>query len=205
MAIAVIDYGMGNIHSVAKALEVSGARVLVTNKASEIKSCRKVVLPGVGAFDDAMSELEARGLTGVIKECANIKKPLLGICLGMQLFFERSQEAKIKPGLGILPGSVVKFDAKARRIKVPHMGWNALKVKLADCPLLSGINDREQVYFCHSYYPQPRDLAIVAGVTDYALEFASVAWKDKVYGAQFHPEKSQGAGLRIMKNFVELC
>ncbi len=204
MKIAIIDYGMGNIHSVAKAVALFGARPVITNKKNDISSCDKMVLPGVGAFDDAVFELEKQDLIGVIKEQVNQKKAFLGICLGLQLLFESSQEAKINKGLGILSGQVVKFNPE-HGLKVPHMGWNDLKVVAGNCPLLKGITDNSQVYFCHSYYPDPADKTVIAATTHYGLEFASVLWKDNVYGAQFHPEKSQATGLKIIKNFVELC
>lgn len=204
MKIAIIDYGMGNIHSVAKALALFGARPVVTNKKKEISFCDKIVLPGVGAFDDAVFELEKQDLVGVIKEQIKQKKPFLGICLGLQLLFESSQEAKIKKGLGILGGQVVKFRPEGG-LKVPHMGWNDLRIASGNCPLLDGIGDNSQVYFCHSYYPDPADKSVIAATTHYGLEFASVLWKDNVYGAQFHPEKSQATGLKIIKNFVERC
>ncbi len=204
MKIAIIDYGMGNIHSVAKALELSGAKTIITNKKSDIAASDKIVLPGVGAFDDAMDELEKQGLDLVIKEQIKNKKPFLGICLGLQLLLEASQEAQDKKGLGILEGKVVKFKAQDGQ-KVPHMGWNDLKVISGDCPLLNGIPAGSQVYFCHSYYPAPDDKSVIAATTDYGLEFPCVLWKDNVYGVQFHPEKSQAPGLKIIKNFVELC
>lgn len=204
MKIAIIDYGMGNIHSVAKAISLYGANPLITNKKSDIISCDKFVLPGVGAFDDAMLELEKQGLADVIKDQINQKKPFLGICLGMQLLLENSQEAKNKKGLGILNGQVIKFSANPGR-KVPHMGWNDLKVVAGNCPLLKGLSGNLQVYFCHSYYPEPRDKSIIAATCDYGLEFACVLWKDNIYGVQFHPEKSQSVGLAIIKNFVQLC
>ncbi len=204
MKIAIIDYGMGNIHSVAKALELSGAKTIITNKKSDIAASDKIVLPGVGAFDDAVDELEKQGLDLVIKEQIKNKKPFLGICLGLQLLLEASQEAQDKKGLGILEGKVVKFKAQDGQ-KVPHMGWNDLKVISGDCPLLNGIPAGSQVYFCHSYYPAPDDKSVIAATTDYGLEFPCVLWKDNVYGVQFHPEKSQAPGLKIIKNFVELC
>ena len=204
MKIAIIDYGMGNIHSVAKALELSGARTIITNKKSDIAASDKIVLPGVGAFDDAVDELEKQGLELVIKEQIKNKKPFLGICLGLQLLFEASQEAEDKKGLGILEGKVLKFKAGAGQ-KVPHMGWNDLKVISVDCPLLKDIPAGSQVYFCHSYYPAPLDKSVIAATTDYGLEFPCVLWKDNVYGVQFHPEKSQAPGLKIIRNFVELC
>lgn len=204
MKIAIIDYGMGNIHSVAKAVALFGAEIVITNKKSEISSCAKIVLPGVGAFDDAISELEKQDLIGVIKEQVKQRKPFLGICLGLQLLFETSLEAKIKTGLGILSGEVVKFDP-ANNLKIPHMGWNDLKVVAKDCPLLDGIAVSSQVYFCHSYYPKPADKSVIAATCEYGLEFAAVLWKDNLYGAQFHPEKSQAVGLKMIENFVKLC
>ncbi len=204
MKIAIIDYGMGNIHSVAKAIALYGAQPIIANKKSQIILCDKIVLPGVGAFDDAMSELEKQDLVNVIKEQITQKKPLLGICLGLQLLLETSQEAKTNKGFGILKGQVVKFSAGSGQ-KVPHMGWNNLKIAVLDCSLLNGISGEGQVYFCHSYYPDPTDRTVVAATTDYGREFPSVLWKDNVYGVQFHPEKSQAIGLKIIQNFVELC
>ena len=204
MKIAIIDYGMGNIHSVAKALELFGVKTNVTNKKSVIDSCDKIVLPGVGAFDDAVAELEKQGLVEVIKEQIKKGKPFLGICLGLQLLLEESQEAKENKGLGLLKGRIVKFSAKSGQ-KVPHMGWNNLKVVPRDCSLLDGIIGSPQVYFCHSYYPQPVDKTVIAATCDYGVEFACVLAKDNIYGVQFHPEKSQAVGLKIIKNFVKLC
>lgn len=200
--IALIDYGMGNIHSVKKALELCGAKVLVTNKPQDIISCKKIILPGVGAFDDAMLELEKQGLVPVIKNEIKNKKPLLGICLGMQLLFDSSEEAKVKKGLGILKGVVKKFPKGD--FKVPHMGWNELK-KSQECPLLKDTVDGDYFYFCHSYYPVPKDNSVVVARTDYGIDFASMVWKDNVFGVQFHPEKSQSAGLKIIENFANLC
>jgi len=204
MKIAIIDYGMGNIHSVAKAVALFGAKPVITNKKSDISFCDKLVLPGVGAFDDAIAELEKQGLVSVIKEQINQKKPFLGICLGLQLLLESSQEAKVKKGLEIFKGEVVKFVA-GENLKVPHMGWNDLKIVEGNCPLLKGITDNSQVYFCHSYYPKLADKTMIAATTEYGLEFASVLWKDNLYGAQFHPEKSQAVGLKMIENFVKLC
>jgi glutamine amidotransferase len=204
MKIAIIDYGMGNIHSVSKAIQVCGVKPVITNKKADLGLADKIILPGVGAFDDAMQELKNLGLIDVIQEQASLKKPLLGICLGMQLLLENSQEAKISKGLGIIEGQVVKFNAR-QGLKIPHMGWNDCKVVAADCRLLNGINGNSQVYFCHSYYPVPCDKSVIAATCNYGLEFACVLAKDNVYGAQFHPEKSQAIGLKIIKNFVELC
>ncbi len=202
--VAIIDYGMGNIHSVRKALELLGAKTAVVNTSEGIKKSMKVVLPGVGAFDDALLELKKQGLILALQEHIKDKKIFLGICLGMQILFEESQEGNLARGLGILKGSVKKFVFEKKDIKVPHMGWNQLKIKNADCPLFNGLSDNSYVYFCHSYYPDPFDKSISAAATEYGIDFTSVVWQDNVYGVQFHPEKSQKTGLQILKNFVEL-
>jgi len=201
--IAIIDYGMGNIHSVHKALEFTGAKTIVTNKPEAIASAKKCVLPGVGAFDDAMRELKKQNLISCLRQYVSNHKPLLGICLGMQLFFEESEEARESKGLGFLKGKVKKFK-QADGLKVPHMGWNQLKKSKKECLLLEGICDNSFVYFCHSYYPQPKETDVVAATTPYGLDFAAMVWQDGLYGVQFHPEKSQSVGLKILKNFVEL-
>ena len=217
--IAIIDYGMGNIHSVQKALESMGAKTIVTNNPDGIKASDKAVLPGVGAFDDAMQELKRQNLILSLTEHIKSKKIFLGICLGMQLLFEESEEARVSmvrlrspltlsavevsKGLGILKGVVKKFENKDN-LKVPHMGWNQLKVKNSACPLLKNLADNSYVYFCHSYYPQPKDERIIAATTDYGIDFPSILWQDNIYGAQFHPEKSQEIGLKILRNFVSL-
>ncbi len=208
--IAIIDYGMGNIHSVQKALQNCGAETIVTNQPEKIASCAKAVLPGVGAFDDAMGELEKQGLIPAIRRHLKENKPFLGICLGMQLLFEQSTEEKKARGLAVFKGAVRKFPAQ-KQLKVPHMGWNQLKVTrlqghkvTSKCALLAGISDGAYVYFCHSYYPEPEDKDIVAATTDYGLNFASLISKGNIFGAQFHPEKSQGVGLQILSNFVKL-
>ena len=194
---------MGNIHSVNKALESCGAKTQVTNNPEDIQIADKVILPGVGAFNDAMDELKKQNLIKAIKNHINNKKPFLGICLGMQLLFEESKEANDSKGLSILKGVVKKFK-NLKGLKVPHMGWNQLKIKNKTCPLLKNIANNSYVYFCHSYYPQPENTKIIATTTDYGLDFTSVIWQDNVYGAQFHPEKSQETGLKILRNFVDL-
>lgn len=201
---AIIDYGMGNIHSVRKALEKLGAKTVVVNNGEGIKKCSKVVLPGVGAFDDAVFELKSRGLFLALEEHIENKKPFLGICLGLQLLFEKSQEGGLTQGLGIFKGSVKKFGLEAKGLKVPHMGWNQLSIKNPDCPLFNGLADNSYVYFCHSYYPVPANAKVSAAVTEYGIEFSSIVWQDNVYGVQFHPEKSQDVGLTILKNFIKL-
>ena len=194
---------MGNIHSVQKALESMGAKTIVTNDPQDIKTCDKAVLPGVGAFDDAMLELKKQNFVWALNEHIKSKKIFLGICLGMQLLFEKSEEARKSKGLGILKGIVKRFENKDN-LKVPHMGWNQLKVKNSACPLLKDLADNSYVYFCHSYYPQPKNEGIIATTTDYGIDFTSVLWQDNIYGVQFHPEKSQQVGLKILRNFVNL-
>ena len=201
--IAIIDYGMGNIHSVNKALQLLGAQTKITNNPKEIRSADKAVLPGVGAFDDAMAELKKQGLIAEIKDFVKNGKPLLGICLGVQLFFEESEEAKKEKGLGLLKGEVKRFEHKFG-LKVPHMGWNQIKVT-SQCPLFNGIVDGSYVYFAHSYYPLPKEQAVTAATCDYGGEFTAAVSKNNLYGVQFHPEKSQKVGLNILENFVKLC
>jgi glutamine amidotransferase len=198
--VAIIDYGMGNIHSVRKAIESCGGKVMIADNAQGLESAKKVVLPGVGAFDDAMDELIKRKLNRAILSAVKAGKPLLGICLGMQLLFTESEEGKQK-GLGILKGSVRLL--KGKDIKIPHIGWNQIKLQ-GKCPLLDGVADNSYVYFCHSYYPEPQESGVVAAFTNYGLDFASMVYKGNVFGSQFHPEKSQKVGLKILKNFVEM-
>lgn len=202
--IAIVDYGMGNIHSVQKALESFGTKTIVTDSPQILKTCDKLVLPGVGAFDDAMVELKKRNLISALNERIKAKKTFLGICLGMQLLFEESLEAVHSKGLTVFKGKVVKFQNK-NKLKIPHIGWNQLKKLTEDCPLLKDIASQSYVYFCHSYYPLPLDNDIIAATCDYGVEFASVIWRDNIYGVQFHPEKSQDIGLKIIKNFISLC
>jgi len=201
--IAIIDYGMGNIHSVKKALESFGVKTKVTNQAQELKNCHKLILPGVGAFSDALRELKKRDLIFAILNHIQQKKFFLGICLGMQLLFTESEEAKGLKGLNVFLGKVKRLRLK-KPLKVPHIGWNQLKIKNNHCPLLKGIPDNSYVYFCHSYYPLPQDPKVVSATTDYGIEFASFLWKDNIFAVQFHPEKSQHTGLKILKNFLEI-
>ena len=206
--IVIIDYGMGNLRSVAKALESAGANeVRASSELEIIQQADKIVLPGVGAIKEAMRELKRLDLIEVIKK--NIfKKPFLGICLGLQLLFERSEEGGTVRGLGVFEGTVRRFPDK---LKVPHMGWNQVKTRNQKpvtsnqkCGILKGIPDNSYFYFCHSYYAAPKDENIVAATTDYGLEFTSAIRKDNLFACQFHPEKSQNLGLRVLKNFVEL-
>lgn len=207
--IAVIDYGMGNIHSVRKALQSSGARVLVASAPEDLKRCGKIVFPGVGAFGDAMKELKRRRLIDAIRGAIVEGKPFLGLCLGMQLLFEKSEEAPGVKGLGLLKGEVRRFKFRDRRLKIPHMGWNELILSSQPSApgkksILKGIADGSYMYFVHSYYVKPKDKKTILTTTDYGIGFVSGVEKDNIYGFQFHPEKSQALGLKIMENFVKL-
>ena len=204
--IAVIDYGMGNLRSVEKALEVAGGKIRVVSDRKGIERCEKLVFPGVGSFGDAMKELKSRRLIEPIKAAIKIGKPFLGLCLGLQLLFEKSEEAPGIKGLGILAGEVKRF--RPGVLKVPHMGWNNIVVSrsslVASKKILKGIPDNSYMYFVHSYYVKPKDKGVILTTTDYGMKFVSGVAMDNVYGLQFHPEKSQAVGLKILKNFVRL-
>jgi glutamine amidotransferase len=198
--IAIIDYGMGNLRSVLKAFEAVGAQAQVTHKVEDILKADKVVLPGVGAMGPAMQKLRELALTGPICKVIRDGKPFLGICLGLQLLFDRSSEGGFSDGLKILEGSVERFT----ELKVPHMGWNQIKIQPAGNLMFQGLSSGENVYFCHSYFVKPKDISIAAGITNYGIDFVSAVVHDNIWGVQFHPEKSQKAGLQILKNFGEL-
>lgn len=203
--IAVIDYGMGNLNSVQKALEIAGAKTIIASKPDDIKRCGKLVLPGVGSFGDSVKELKSRGLIGPIKDAIAEGKPFLGLCLGLQLLFERSEESPGVKGLGVLGGEVKRFRTKG--LKVPHMGWNNVKGSRGEEPgagVLKNVPDNSYMYFVHSYYVKPEDKKVILTTTDYGIKFVSGVAKDNVFGLQFHPEKSQELGIRIIKNFVNL-
>ena len=193
--VAVIDFGAGNLMSISKALEHLGAKVNVTSDEREIQAADAAVLPGVGAFYDAMKEINH--LKNVIKNMGD--RPLLGICLGLQLLFKESEEGGLYQGLGILNGRVVRFKGE---VKVPHMGWNSVKL-IRNSPLLRGVENESYFYFVHSYYAVPEE-DIATGVTSYGLDFPSVIEKDNIYATQFHPEKSGKAGLKLLENFLEM-
>lgn len=198
--IAIIDYGMGNLRSVQKALEAVGARGEVTSDPDRVARASKVILPGVGAFADAMSELQRTGLGEAFVQAVAQGKPCLGVCLGLQLLFDVSFEDGEHAGLGLLPGRVVRF-ATRPDLKVPHMGWNTLRIK-RPCPILEGLDDEPSVYFVHSYHAEAADPSIVAAESDYPDPFPAVVWRDNLVACQFHPEKSQGVGLAMYANFV---
>jgi len=198
--IAIIDYGMGNLRSVHKAFEAVGVKAQVTSLVGDILQADQVVLPGVGAMGPAMQKLQELHLTGPIRKVIQDGKPFLGICLGLQLLFEKSSEGGFAEGLKILKGSVERFSA----LKVPHMGWNQVQVQPGGAKLFQGLEPDENFYFCHSYFVKPQDTAIAAGITNYGIDFVSAVVRDNVWGVQFHPEKSQKAGLQILKNFAGL-
>jgi glutamine amidotransferase len=198
--LAIVDYGMGNLRSVQKALERAGHAAEVTRDADRIATAPGVVLPGVGAFGACMENLTRLGLAQPVTAAIAAGRPFLGICLGMQLLFEESEEFGPVRGLGVLPGRIVRFPPHPER-KVPHMGWNALRVARR-VPPLAGIDSGAYVYFVHSYYPVPADPALVATTTAYGEEFVSSVARDNVFACQFHPEKSQRVGIRLLENFV---
>jgi glutamine amidotransferase len=202
--ITIVDYGVGNLRSVQKALERVGATADVTSDPAALDAAQGVVLPGVGAFGDGMDSLRARQLVAPVLRQVEAGKPLLGICLGMQLLFEESDEMGRHQGLGLLPGRVVRFPEG--ELKVPHIGWNQLQraEPRPEMALLDGIGDGAYAYFVHSYYPVPDEPGDLLTTTEYGLQFASVVGRRQIWGAQFHPEKSQDVGLRLLENFARL-
>jgi glutamine amidotransferase len=200
--IAIIDYGMGNLRSVQKAFEKVGYQAVITSDPAQVAAADKVVLPGVGAFEDAIAELRRLDLVKPVLAAVDSGKPFLGICLGLQLLFDVSYENGRHEGLGVLPGEVVKFDLP-KGYTVPHMGWNQLNIR-RPAPVLKDIAEGTYVYFVHSYYVAPKDSQVIATETDYGGSFCSMIWRDNVFATQFHPEKSQSDGLRMLKNFAEL-
>ena len=200
--IAIVDYDAGNIKSVEKALLLLGQDVKITDNGQEILSADKVVLPGVGAFGDAMGNLKRRGLVPVLRETAQKGIPFLGICLGLQLLFERSDEAPGVEGLGILPGEILRIPPK-EGLKIPHMGWNSLHLEHGG-RLFENVPEQSYVYFVHSYYLKAREEEIVKASAEYGVHIHASVERGHVFACQFHPEKSSEVGLRILKNFVEL-
>jgi len=200
--IAIIDYGMGNLRSVQKGFERVGHAATVTNDPAVVRAADKVVLPGVGAFEDAIAELRRRALVKPVLQAIDSGKPFLGICLGLQLLFDVSYENGRHEGLGVLRGEVVRFQVPDE-LAVPHMGWNQLAIR-RPAPLLAGLPEGTFVYFVHSYYVVPQDRDVIATETDYPAPFCSMVWRDNLFATQFHPEKSQADGLRMLKNFAEL-
>ena len=203
MKIAVVDYGMGNVHSVSKALQrvAPAAQVVVTADPHAIRSADRVVVPGQGALPDCMRELEASGAREAVLEAARAR-PFLGTCIGIQMLFERGEEGDAQ-GLGVLAGSVPRFPASAMQgLKVPHMGWNEVIQKRSHA-LWQGIPDGSRFYFVHSYFPEPRDASLIAGTCVYGVAFTCAVARDNIFAVQFHPEKSQSAGLQLLSNFID--
>jgi glutamine amidotransferase len=205
--VAVIDYGMGNLRSVAKAIEhvAPELEVVVTSDPKTVDRAKRVVFPGQGAMPDCMREMDARGLRAAVVEAAR-GKPFLGICIGLQMLFDASEEGNT-PGLGLLAGKVVRFpadkmkDAQGARLKVPHMGWNEVRQTISH-PLWEGIAQGSRFYFVHSYFPEPAVRSLAAGETVYGTSFTCAAARDNIFAVQFHPEKSQAAGLKLLANFI---
>jgi glutamine amidotransferase len=203
-SIAIVDYGMGNLRSVAKGFAHVGVPAEVTRDAAAIERAAGVVLPGVGAYGACMDNLREYGLVDVVRRVVERGTPFLGICLGLQLLFEESEEFGPVPGLGLLRGRCVRFrDRDDPDFRVPHMGWNQIR-KRQTPPALAGVEDGVSVYFVHSYYVEPRDPALIATLTDYGGEFVSAIARDNLFACQFHPEKSQRIGLQILRNFGSL-
>ncbi len=203
--IALLDYGSGNLRSVHKALVNVGAAVRIAQRPEEMADARAVVLPGVGAFDDCMQALHRQGLLEASRRFIQSGRPFLGICVGYQALFEKSEEFNsCAAGLGIFPGKVVRF-ADQNGLKIPQIGWNQVEIVRPECPLFRGVASGSYVYFVHSFFPQPADGSIVATRTVYGQTFASAVWRDNIFATQFHPEKSQKIGLQLLRNFVELA
>lgn len=199
--IAIVDYQMGNLRSVQKALEHVGFDATVTSDPDEVAGASRVILPGVGAFGDAIRELSARNLTQPIVESIHAGKPFLGICLGLQMLFDVGSEGGEHQGLGVLKGRVERFPPSTE-LKVPHMGWNQVSEDQSECPLLQDIPSTAHFYFVHSYYVVPEDSSVSWLSCDYGIKFCAAVWRDNLFATQFHPEKSQQDGLKLLQNFA---
>lgn len=198
--IGIIDYGMGNLGSVSNAFRFLELDAKIITRKDEMADCRAVLLPGVGAFGDCMNHLVEHDLVDAIRSWVADGKPMMGICLGLQALFDSSEETPGVMGLGILPGTVKRFDLP-KELKVPQIGWNRINEVKPGCPMFDGIQSGSFFYLVHSYYVSPVQRDVVAGTTEYGIEYCSCVWKDNVFATQFHPEKSQAAGLRMLKNF----
>jgi len=214
--IGIIDYGMGNLGSVSNACKFLGLDAEIVSAPSQMDSCRAVILPGVGAFGDCMAHLTEHGFVSPIQKWISGGKPFMGICLGLQALFQFSEETPGVEGLGIFKGGSKRFPfgvgtavpavrgrlgEASLPLKIPQIGWNAVNQKKPDCPMFAGVDNGAYFYFVHSFYVAPEDQSIVAGETDYGIKYCSAVWKDNVFAVQFHPEKSQAAGLQMLKNF----
>jgi len=200
MTVAIIDYGIGNLRSVEKAFTSQGISAVVTRDEKILRKAERLVLLGVGAFGYAMERLQSLGIDHLVTEAAGAGKPVLGICVGLQMMFEEGQEFGLHRGLGLLPGKVVRF---TEDVRVPHVGWNQVEFKQTH-PLFNGLPDQSFFYFVHSYYTEPQDDSCIMGETEYRQRFASICGRDNLVGVQFHPEKSQAAGLKLLKNFTDM-
>ncbi|HEY8804463.1 MAG TPA: imidazole glycerol phosphate synthase subunit HisH [Clostridium sp.] len=198
--IAIVDYGVGNLNSVQNALQSMNIPSIISSNAEEISKCRSIIVPGVGAFPDAMKNMRETGIDKVIKAAVKEGKPILGICLGMQLFFEGSEEIEKCEGLGFFKGNIKKLEGS---IKIPHMGWNSLSFETYT-PLLAGISENKYVYFVHSYYAENCEKGIVNAYSMYEKKIPAIVSKGNIFGMQFHPEKSGEFGMKLLKNFVEV-
>ena len=201
--IALVDYGAGNVRSVQKALTAAGGDVRLASTPDKVAQADAVVLPGVGAFDDCINAMQRQELVESIREFIASGKPFLGICVGYQALFEKSEEFNsCSSGMDVFEGKVIRFSGKG--IKIPQIGWNQVNIQKPDCPIFDGVDSGSYFYFVHSYFPEPRDSSIVASRTTYGVEFCSAIWKGNVFATQFHPEKSQKAGIKLLVNFVGL-
>lgn len=189
---------MGNLHSVLGGLNYAGQKAFITDDPRKIRDADAVVLPGVGAFGDAIKRLEETGLGDAFRESVKSGKPCLGVCLGLQMLFSESEEGGIFSGLNIIPGKVIRFSSQ---LKVPHMGWNQIEIKNPDMPIFRDIPNGAYMYFVHSYYVKPEDKSVIATTTNYGIDFTSMIAKGNLFATQFHPEKSQKIGLQLLKNF----
>ena len=201
--IGIINYGVGNLTSVKNSLDFLKIPNAFITAPKEIKKFDKIILPGVGAFGAAMEKLDKLGFAGEIKKFAASGKPILGICLGMQLLFDESSEHGHHKGLGLIKGRVLPFSEKVTKLPIPLVGWNSI-TKNGESPLLMGINSSSSFYFVHSFYCEPKEKSVIAASSDYGIKFASIIHKNNIFGCQFHPEKSQAAGLQILKNFSNI-
>ena len=202
--IALLDYGAGNLRSVEKALRFVGGNVRLVQSPDGMKNASAVVLPGVGAFDDCVNAMQRQELLEATREFVGTGRPFFGICIGYQALFERSEEFDTSAtGLGLFAGKVVRFP-DGQKLKIPQIGWNQIEIVQPECPVFSGVENGSHVYFVHSFYPQPEDDSIAATRTTYGVDFISAVWRENVFATQFHPEKSQKVGLKILENFVNL-
>lgn len=203
MSITIVDYGMANLRSVQKAFERVGHEATITDRPEQVAKAVKLVLPGVGAFEDAIARIRETHLDAAILDHIRSGKPFLGICLGLQMLFTRGHEDGVHLGLNVLEGDVVRFPHEPG-LKVPHMGWNTLRFPRPGCPLFKDLPPDPAVYFVHAYYPKPADRDVIAAEADYPTPFTAAVWRDNLFATQFHPEKSQRIGLVMLKNFAEM-